>query len=72
MTERIKAATLQVGDIVHISTGVAGRVDEILAVTDKTISYRFTYTRCDSYPSSVGTSRSNSHRLQTVLRIERP
>ncbi|MFA5709942.1 hypothetical protein [Mycolicibacterium sp.] len=66
-----EAAKLQVGDIVHIASGVSGRVDKIIGTTDKTITYQFTYVRCDPYPSSVGTSRSNRHQLRTVVEVDR-
>lgn len=67
----IRASELQVDDTVHINTSVAGRVEKIISVTDKTITYRFTYTRCDTYPSSVGQRRSNSHRVNTMLTVDR-
>lgn len=70
MTVPIKSADLQVGDIVHITRGVAGRVDEITGTTDKTITYRFTYTQCDAYPRSVGQTRGNKHLLQTTIEID--
>lgn len=71
MLMSIKAADLQVGDIVRIKAGVAGRVNKILDTTYKTITYHFTYTQCDAYPSLVGKSRSNRHLLRTELEVDR-
>jgi hypothetical protein len=71
MTISIKAENLQIGDVVHLTTGVAGRVEKIIEITDKTITYHFTYTKCDPYPSSIGKKRSNKHRLQTVVEVDR-
>ncbi|MDD4865579.1 MAG: hypothetical protein PHQ28_00115 [Mycobacterium sp.] len=71
-TIEIKAADVQVGDVVHITAGVAGRVDRVIGVTEKTIAYDFTYTRCDPYPISVGTSRSNTHLHRTMIEVDRP
>lgn len=71
MLMSIKAADLQVGDIVRITAGVAGRVNEVIGVTAKTITYHFTYTQCDPYPTSIGKSRSNKHLLRTVIEVDR-
>lgn len=69
MTETKAAADLVPGDIVHYNGDVSWRMVAVETETDKTVTWWFTYERCEFSPSRVGTDGFWRFRKGTKVRI---